>query len=229
MTNLKFDTKTISVLKSFSLINPSMLFKEGNEITTVSPTKTIMARANVATHFDKRFAVYSLNKFLNTMSMFSDPEINVGDSTITITDVSNTPVKSVKYTLADENTLPIPTTKEPNFPEGEVKFTITNDMMKDVERALSILSLPEIAVVGDGISISIQALDSKNPSGDVYSVEVGLTDKTFKAIFKPESFNVLSKTITNSYDVEISSKGFSHFKSTDLEYWIAIEATSTFN
>ena len=38
------------------------------------------------------------------------------------------------------------------------------------------------------------------------------------------------KIVPGDYDVDISSKGISHFKNTssDLEYWIALEPTSEY-
>jgi len=225
MSDLKLDNKTINVLKSFSQINPSMIFKEGSTMTTISPFKNIVARANVPVNFNKRFAIYELNKFLSCISMFNEPVLSVSDSNITIQDSG----KSLNYTLASESALNFPLTKDPNFPKADIKFTLNNEILKEVEKALAILKLPDLIINGDGKKITIQAVDMKNPSGDVYKVEVGKTDKTFSAVFKPENFAVLSKSLTSSYEVEVSDRNFAHFVAEDLEYWIAAETTSTFN
>ena len=225
MSDLKLDNKTINVLKSFSQINPSMIFKEGSTMTTISPFKNIVARANVPVNFNKRFAIYELNKFLSCISMFNEPVLSVSDSNITIQDSG----KSLNYTLASESALNFPLTKDPNFPKADIKFTLNNEILKEVEKALAILKLPDLIINGDGKKITIQAVDMKNPSGDVYKVEVGKTDKTFSAVFKPENFAVLSKSLTSSYEVEVSDRNFAHFAAEDLEYWIAAETTSTFN
>jgi hypothetical protein len=49
---------------------------------------------------------------------------------------------------------------------------------------------------------------------------------TFRFVFKTENM----KMIPGNYDVEISSKGISHFllQGTKLQYWIATESTSNF-
>jgi hypothetical protein len=78
--------------------------------------------------------------------------------------------------------------------------------------------------MGDGTNVFLQAADSKNPSGDVYSINIGDTDKAFKAIFKAENI----KIIPGDYDVTISSRGISHFSGKDVEYWIAVEQSSQF-
>ena len=81
---------------------------------------------------------------------------------------------------------------------------------------------PEIVFSGADGKISIQAIDTKNPSSHVYSIEIGETASTFKAIYKFENF----KMIPGTYDVEVSSKGLAKFANEkgDLQYWIAIEA-----
>ena len=218
---MKLDTKTVNVLKNFSLINPSILFKEGNVITTISPSKTIMAKAVVPTQFEKKFAIYNLVRFIGSLSLFNDPVLTFKDKFVTIADGD----KSVNYTFADEATIKAPPEKEIKLPSVDVSFTLTDAHLKEVIKALGVLQLPEIAVVGDGKNVLLQAIDSKNPSGDTYSVNVGTTNKTFRVIFKGEN---LLKIFAGDYEVEISSKGISHFKGADPENWIAIEASSTF-
>ena len=44
---MKITTNTLNILKNFSKINPSILIQEGNTLRTISPNKTIMAKANV--------------------------------------------------------------------------------------------------------------------------------------------------------------------------------------
>ena len=101
---------------------------------------------------------------------------------------------------------------------------MTNEHLKDVEKASGVLSLPEIVIFGDGKNIYLQTEDSKNPSSDVFSINIGDTDKVFKAIFKAENI----KIIPGDYEVTISSRGISHFSNKDVEYWIAVEQSSTF-
>lgn len=219
---MKLDTKTVNVLKNFSNINPSMLFREGNVVTTISPSKTIMAKATVPTKFEKKFAIYNLVRFIGSVSLFNDPELSFKDKFVTISDGNG---KSVNYTFADEATIKTPPEKEIKLPSVDVSFKLTDENFKEVIKALGVLGLPEIAVVGDGKKVSLQAIDSKNPTGDTYSVGVGETDKTFRVIFKGEN---IIKILSGDYDVEISSKGISHFKGAEAEYWIAIESSSTF-
>lgn len=217
---MKIDVDTVNVLKNFAKINPSIVVQEGNVLKTISPTKTIMAKAKVKTDFGKRFAIYNLDRFISIVSTFTDPDFKFGDKSVDISDTN----RKTHYVYADENTVTKAPEKEINLPSVDVTFRLTNENLKDVEKAAGILALPEIVVMGDGKNLYLQAADSKNPSGDVYSIQIGETDKAFKAIFKAENI----KIIPGDYDVNISSKGISHFIHDDVEYYIAVEQTSTF-
>ena len=217
---MKIDTNTINVLKNFAKINPSIVFPEGNVLKTMSPSKTIMAKSEVTTHFEKRFAIYNLDRFLSTLSLFNDPELTFKDKFVEISDVNS----KIRYTYADESTITKAPDKEIILPSIDVTFILSNENLKSVEKGAGILQLPEIIVVGDGSTISLQAADSKNPTSDVFSIEIGSTDKVFKAIFKSENI----KIIPGEYTVSISARGISHFVGKEAEYWIAVEQSSTF-
>jgi hypothetical protein len=217
---MKITTNTLNVLKNFAKINPSIVIQEGNVLKTISPSKTIMARAKVETEFNKKFALYSLDKFISTVSLFNDPSFSFGDKSVEITE--NNMYSNLPY--SDESVIIKAPDKEINLPSVDASFKLTNDTLKNVEKAAGVLSLPEILIIGDGKNITLRAADTKNPSGDTFSVVIGDTDKVFKAIFKYENI----KIIPGDYDVTISSKGISHFSGKEAEYWIAVEQNSTF-
>jgi hypothetical protein len=217
---MKITTNTVNVLKNFAKINPSILIQEGNTLKTMSPSKTIMAKAIIDTEFPKRFAIYNLDRFISTASLFTDPNFDFGERTVTIKEGE----RKTDYVYADENTISKMPEREINLPSIDVTVTLTNANLKEVEKAGGVLGLPEILIVGDGVNVYLQAADSKNPSGDVFSVKIGDNTKTFKAIFKTENI----KIIPGDYEVNISSRGISHFSGKEAEYWIAVEQSSTF-
>ena len=217
---MKIDVGTVNVLKNFAKINSSIVVKEGNVLKTISPLKAIMAKATVNTYFEKPFAIYSLDRFLSILSLFNDPELDFGESSVTIHDDS----RSTVYVYADDSTIIQPSNKKIVLPSVDVEFTLLNDNLKSVEKAAAILQLPEIVVVGDGESVSLQAADTKTPSSDTFSIRLGSSESTFKAVFKSENM----KIIPDDYRVAISSQGLSYFKSDVVEYWIAVEQHSSF-
>jgi hypothetical protein len=217
---MKIDTNTTNILKNFAKINPSLIFKEGNVLQTISPSKTIMARAKVSSTFEKRFAIYNLDSFIANLSMFTDPDILLGTSSLTIAE--NNFKQVVPY--ADEGSITKLPDREPTLPSIDVTFTLTNEHFKKLERSAGINSLPEMIVVGDGSKLFLEVADSKMPNGNHLSIEVGETTKTFKAVFKLENI----KIIPGDYEVSICSRGISHFSGKEIEYWIAVEQSSTF-
>ena len=113
------------------------------------------------------------------------------------------------------------------FPEPEVKFTLTQDALSQVMKASNVLGTPEISVESDSGNINIKALDVNNDSTDTFTVALDeKSDSKFRFVIKTENM----KMLPGNYDVEISSKGISHFtlQGQKLEYWIATEASSSF-
>ena len=218
---MKIDAHTITVLKNFAKINPSIVIMAGNTLKTISISRTIIAKASVPTVFDRKFAIYNLDRFIATLSLFNDPDLTFEENFVTISDGN----KKVNYMYTTEESVVRPLEKNITIKNPEVSVKLPYEVYKDVERALNILSMPEIHFVGDGQNIYIQAADSRNPSGDVYSAKLGATDNTFKVIFKQEYIKILP----SDYDIRISSSGISHFSGEHSEYWIGVESKSVFN
>lgn len=217
---MKINNKTLNILKNFATINPSIIVKPGNILKTISSSKTILARAVVPDTFEYPFAIYNLSQFIGCISMFTDPDLDFNESSVTISDAKNEFV----YYYADSSIILTAPEKDITIPTVDAEFKISATDIPSVTKALSILELTEIAFVGDGNNIMIQAADTKNLSSNKYSVKVGATDKVFKAIFKPENL----KMVSDDYIVTLSSKGISKFVGAEVTYYVAIEATSTF-
>ena len=76
---MKLSARTIQILKSFAQINPSLIFTPGNEIKTISPMKTMVAKATIAETIPQQFAIWDLSKFLGVLSLFDDPEVVINE------------------------------------------------------------------------------------------------------------------------------------------------------
>ena len=134
---------------------------------------------------------------------------------------------SADYVYCDPSMIVTPPENNITFPDPEVKFTLTQDSLSQVMRASNVLGTPEIAIEGDAGIINIKALDVNNDSTDTFKVVLDeKTDDKFRFVFKTENM----KMIPGNYDVEISSKGISHWtlQGQKLQYWIANESTSSF-
>lgn len=221
---MKFDTRTIQILKNFSSIQPSLLFNKSEYVTTISLSQNVIARARLPIEIEKEFAVYDLNRFLGVMSLFDSPNIEIGNSQLHIS--SEDSLRKTDYTFADRSMVYQPPSNADinalNDGGNKIGFVLTPEILSTLLKALGVLQLPEIAIVGDGKHIRMKAIDDNNPTGDSYSLIVGYTDKIFKFVFRSENIKMLSDT----YNVELNSKGFAYFKSNDIEYWIQSQSAS---
>lgn len=217
---MKFSPRTIQILRNFSTINQSIIFKPGNQIKTISSSKTIMARATIDTDIDQTFAIWDLSQFLSAISLFDNPELIPHAKHMEISNGS----EKLRYQYAEPSLIQAAPEKEIVLPSAEINFELKNDVLSRVQKALGIIDAPEIAVSGDGVNIYVEALNTKNSSDSTYKVEVGVTDKKFQLIFLAENV----KLLPNDYQVSISSKGLGHFKTDDVEYWVAVEQHSTY-
>jgi hypothetical protein len=216
---MKLSQNTINVLKNFSSINPSIIIKPGNSLATMSPNKTIMAKANVTEAFTGTYGIYALNRFISVLSLFDDPELQFDTETITV----GSEGKKTTYYLSDTSVLLAVPDREIKLPSVDVEVKLTNKDLQSVMKALGVLGLSELAVVGDGAEVSLQAVDTSNKTKDAYSIRIGTTDKVFKAVFRSENLKIMD----GDYDLKISSRGISQFVGTDVTYWIAVEAASS--
>ena len=217
---MKISAETISVLKNFSAINQSIIFKEGNVIKTISPQKTVMASATVADEFPREAGIYNLGQLLATLSMYKEPELEFNDKTLTVSEGKSSSVIS----YSDPSMIISPPAKEIKLPGVDVSVNVTAGVISNVMKATGVLGLPEIAFVGEGGTCYLRAIDSANPSANSHSVEVGKTYDTFTLIIKTENLNI----IPGDYNVELSSKGISKFSGDLATYFIAIESKSTY-
>jgi hypothetical protein len=214
---MKLSKETTEILKNFAAINPSLLFQAGTVQRTVSPQKTVLAKAIIGESFDKEFAIVDLSQFISTVSMFEDPDVNLGSDSVTI---SNGKAKSVlRYGSA--SLIQTPPNKEINLPSEEISFTLEAAALQSALRAAGVLGLPELALVGKSGKALLVALDSRNDGSNTFEYEVGEAKVNYRMVFKIENLKILNR----DYEVRVSAKGISHFKSKtgDVEYWIATE------
>ena len=223
---MKLSNETISILKNFGAINQGIYFKKGKTLKTVSSHKNILAAVNISEEVPADFGVYDLNNFLSVISLSSDPTFEFEDKNVVI--VGNKGRSKTKYRFCEPTMIVTPPEKELAMPDPEISITLSADDFNDIMRTAAVLSSPQVAVESDGKKISLVTLDTANDSAHTNTLEVADGDgKVYKMIFKTEN---LSKLMPGNYDVNISSKGISHFKNKDidLQYWVTTEQGSKF-
>lgn len=219
---MKFDENVIDVLKNFSTLNPSIVVKEGNKLETISTSKAILAEAMVPIVFEKRFAIYNLPRFIQTISLFKDPDFTFENKYVKISEGN----KSVNYMYAEERTMEkykVPENK-PVMGNPDIEFDITSQNLRDMEKAISILGVPNFIFEGDGTNILLKADNVQNPTSDNYSLIVGQTDKVFRGIFDASSL----KMMKDDYKIHISNTGISRFIGNKVSYFVVFDYKSKF-
>jgi hypothetical protein len=221
---MKLSKETTEILKNFAAINPSLIFQSGTVQKTVSPQKTVLAKANISENIGAEFAIYDLTQFISTVSMFEDPDLTFNSESVVISNgMAKTTLRYAKSDLIQS-----PPAKEINLPSTDISFVIESKALQSALRAAGVLGLPELALVGKNGKAYLTALDSrqKDETSNSFEYEVGGSTVNYRMIFKLDNLKVLNR----EYEVRISAKGISHFRSTtgDVEYWIATESGSKY-
>jgi hypothetical protein len=220
---MKLSDKTVSLLKNFSTINQSILFKKGSNLRTISVMKNILAEATVDEDFPKDFGIYDLNQFLNGLSLHQDPELDFTNESYVR--ISEGKMRS-NYFFSDPNVIIVPPEKEISLPSIDVSFELKTQQLDRLLKAAAVYQLPDLSVDGDAGVVKLVVRDKKNDTSNDFSIVVGETDSEFSFNFKVENIKILPGT----YEVSISKKLLSEFTSKDrsLKYFIALEPDSKF-
>jgi len=220
---MKLSDDTVTVLKNFSSINQSLLFKSGNTLKTISPLKTIFVEATVGENFPTEFALYDLNKLLAKVSLYKDADLAFDDDKINIS--ANKKSDYIKY--CSPKVIVTPPEKPITFGNPDCSFSLSQEDLDWMRKSAGISGSPNFVFESDGSTIFFIATDVKDDSADQSKIEIGTVEdgKPFKVVMKVENFKLLD----GSYDVEIAKKGLAKFKhkTVDITYYIAIEAASS--
>lgn len=228
---MKLSEETITVLRNFAAIQPNLLVREGSTISTISEAKNIIAEATFKENFDQQFGVYDLKEFLNCVDLIgSNHDLDVKDDHVKISGKGT----SVSYYFTDPELLTV-LSKKIKMPSEDVKFTLTQSMMDQLRKAASTLGHSSLVIYNDEETGTLRAkitdtADEKNRSVNSYdldlNVEQTFTSSSFRFIMNISNL----KLLPGDYDVALSSKAISEFKSKTLPvtYWVALEKKSEY-
>ena len=223
---MELSDRTLSVLKNFANINSNIVFREGNELKTISVAKNILAKATLDEAVPQEFGIYDLNEFLNVMSLVEQPNLRFNDNYVVVGD--STGLRGNRYFFSDIDMLSAPS-KDVVMPEPEVRFTLDTDTLSRIKRAASALGHDTITITPDGGSVKLTVVDNDDAtSNSFFSLVEGDFEEgvDFKFVLNVNNL----KIVNEDFEVGISSKLISNFKSKQsaIEYFIALEKSSTY-
>ena len=155
--------ETVEVLKNFAGINQGILIKEGNELRTMSVMKNVFGTAIIGDKFEKEFAIYDLNEFLSTLSLFDAPDLDYGSSHV---DISSGKSKVKYYYSAPSVIVSPPFDKKISVKPG-LTFKLTAGELEKTLKAAAVMKLKELEFSDEGL----RAYNKQN-GGNQYTVKV---------------------------------------------------------
>lgn len=223
MKPVTFSKNTLSILKNFSNLNSNLLVKPGNVIKTITPSKNGMAIAKVEENFDVEFGIWDLNKFLGVVSLFNNPTFDFGVKSMKIKNGGNS---VVNYYYSEPRLLSVPT-KDVIMPEVNVSITMTEKQFSELQKAASVMQLPDLSFTSDSNTIVAMVSDLSDPTTNTYKVvlDTDYEGPSFLFNFKMENIKIMS----GDYKINFAKNVVGEFvhQGISLTYWFAMEANTS--
>jgi len=194
--------------------------QEGNVLKTITPEKTLVAKATIPDQIPGSACVYDLSRFLSILSLHNAPNVEFEDKYFVITEGK----RRTKYAFADVSMIHTPPEKEITIPSADVVVDVTWDDLQSVLKAAGVLQFTEVAFVGQDGKVFLKAVDTSSANADDYGIEIGETADEFKIIIKTDNLKLLPQ----NYQVTLCAKGISEFKGDSATYFVAIDTKSTY-
>ena len=174
---MKLSNDTITILKNYSEINPNLVIKSGNILTTHDTSVTMYSIAQLSEMFEltRDFGIYDLKEFLQTVAMFRDPELTFEEDYVDIIDTQDHSIRT-RYYRADDEVLKGSTTFRrvnlDGLPPATASFDMTNVNLKRIERACNVLKCPDVRFVGGEGKIIAVVYDKSNANPNTFTVDL---------------------------------------------------------
>lgn len=224
MATFQVSDKTVKILKNFAGISNSIILNDGTRQRTLSKGKSVLATAELPEAWPKETAIFDLNRFLGTLSIFKTPLLTFGEESVSIKDGKS----FVGYRYSDPTTIDDVPSK--NFPTNDpgIKFSLKESELAQLAKATSLLELTSVAfVVADG-AVTVGASDAKNPTSHRYEFEVEEVFESKEGFTAKPSFSTehLAMLMPGAYDVSLSTWNYGYFehKTEPVSYYIVVQA-----
>ena len=222
MSKVILSKKTLDVLKNFSTINSSIVFRKGSTVRTISNAENILAKFTGEEVFPNDFAIYDLSQFLSGISLFSDPQLEFDNESFVNIRGGR---QSARYYFSDpEITLKSAPEKNVKFPGADLQFNLTGEDLIALQKASAVYSLPDLTFQSEEGSNVIKLIlrDKENDTSNTYEQSIsGDFTGEYSLDVKIENIRLLP----GDYSVKVSKHLISEWtnQNLDLTYYIALE------
>jgi hypothetical protein len=222
MSTVTLSNNTLNVLRNYSTINSSIVFRKGNTVRTISNAENILAKFTSEEVFPMDFAIYDLSQFLSGINLFSNPQLEFDNENYVTVRGGR---QSARYYFSDpEITLKSAPEKNVKFPGADIQFNMDEESLNDLRKASAVYSLPDLTfkAVEDSNEVTLILHDKENDTSNTYEQKIsGCVTGSFSLDVKIENIRVLP----GDYTVKVSKHLISEWTNvnTDLLYYIALE------
>jgi len=220
---MQFTNNLIEVLRNYSIINSSILFKPGNIVSTRSKELNIVSMAKVNVEIPVEFAIYDLNEFLGILSILNEPKAEFTKNQVILKDDN----KTVKYTFTNVDSIISSPYKRIDISPNDVitQFYFSSSDFDNILKACSILKSKDVTIEGDSDTgeINIIAGNYKDKTSSSYIIGTkNINDEittNFRRVFNIDNL----KLIKRNYVTTIPTSKLLQFESDDkaIVYWVA--------
>lgn len=215
---MKLNERTIEVLKNFATINQGLVFKPGSTLRTMNVKNNVFASATIPDVFAKEFAVYDLNEFLSTFSLFSNPDISFHDEYIQFQSAA----QKVKYYYSSPSVIVSPPDREIKMPEADIKFKLWLEDLEKILKASNIMKLKNLSITPNSVIVMNKSSTGANV-GNRLEIDVEMEYFSDNTTFNDFISIDLLKVIPANYTVSVVHGKLAKFETENLTYYIALE------
>lgn len=219
---MKLSAQTVSFLKNFALINNSIFIDEAGVIKTKTPNASSIIGVAQIDETLPELAIYSLDEFLGSMSLFdpSNIEFEFSDEYIKMQEGN----MKINYRLSDPEHI-LTKCKESAaydaFDAFDCTFKLSVDQLTSIQKASRILKADACVITMEEGAGTISLINSELPMANSFELEVKGTGSGDAKIF------VDNLIITQSnYTCNVASNKVVKFSSDDLPVYYMLATAS---
>ena len=227
MNRLRLTVTDRKVLFNFSKLNKHIKFSADNKIKTISNDKSILAEYHLQGSVDKDFYIYDLKMFLNQISFFYKPIIELHDKKVVIKE--NDTVSTHHFADPDYITYPKKNITEPDIEDVTYNLDIHNH--RQLKKSKEVSKHKDVLFYDDENEhmITLCNVDElKTPGTWIHHIPT--EQKTNKSYFfktRAERFSDL--TIKSDYKISFWNARLCKLENQHipLKYYIALEPSKS--
>ncbi|UYD57502.1 DNA polymerase processivity component [Aeromonas phage B614] len=219
---MKLSKETLSIMKNFAAINPSLRLTPGDFIMTKSINGVAYAEATISDEIDGEINIYDLPNFLSILAQLGDgSDIGLKNGEIVI---QNGRAK-VNLQDADAKAIIVPKQRL-RMPPADVEFDLKAEDLAETLKISRAVGADRMAITNrDGkLMIDTFASEDGDNARTRYSLEICDYEGTNNFSFVINLDNV--SVVVADYKINISSKGAAQFQGLNSSYVFVLETSS---